>query len=142
MLTPAEEAAVAALRQKTWLPIEEIRNPRKRFEPYEIGSIHSDSCELRHADGKLVIFLAIDRVSKFAYVEFCDSVGKQEGAASLIYPTTTWKASRLMLAFVIAYDFARHLKALRWQTPVRSSASLGQKPIKLQRKLPRQVDSS
>ena len=37
----------------------------------------------RHTDGKLVMFLAIDRVSKFTYVEFHDSAGKKEGAAFL-----------------------------------------------------------
>jgi hypothetical protein len=48
------------------LPVEETKNQRKRFKTYEIGYVHIDSCELRHADGKLVMFLAIDRVSKFA----------------------------------------------------------------------------
>ena len=65
------------------LPIEETREQRKRFKTYEIGYVHIDSCELRHADGKLVMFLAIDRVSKFAYVEFHDSAGKMEGSAFL-----------------------------------------------------------
>jgi hypothetical protein len=31
--------------------------------------------ELRHADGKPVMFLAIDRVSKFTRVEFHDKAG-------------------------------------------------------------------
>ena len=65
------------------LPIEETKEQRKRFKTYEIGYVHIDSCELRHADGKLVMFLAIDRVSKFAYVEFHDSAGKMEGSAFL-----------------------------------------------------------
>ena len=65
------------------LPIEETREQRKRFKTYEIGYVHIDSCELRHADGKLVMFLAIDRVSKFTYVEFHDSAGKMEGSAFL-----------------------------------------------------------
>ena len=40
--------------------------------------------ELRHAQGKLVMFLAIDRrVSKFTYVEFHDSAGKMEGSTFL-----------------------------------------------------------
>lgn len=42
-----------------------------------------NTCELRHADGKLVMFLAIDRVSKFTHVEFHDCAGKAEGAAFL-----------------------------------------------------------
>ncbi|MBB3105280.1 hypothetical protein FHR87_003716 [Azomonas macrocytogenes] len=41
------------------------------------------SGERRHADGKLVMFLAIDRVSTFTYVEFHDSAGQIEGAALL-----------------------------------------------------------
>ena len=65
------------------LPVEETQKRRKRFKAYEIGYVHIDSCELRHADGKLVMFLAIDRVSKFTYVEFHDSAGKMEGSAFL-----------------------------------------------------------
>lgn len=63
------------------LPVEMVKEQRKRFRTYEIGYVHIDSCELRHADGKLVMFLVIDRVSKFTYVEFHDCAGKMEGAA-------------------------------------------------------------
>ena len=55
------------------LPVEETAEKRTRFKTYEIGYVHIDSCELRHADGKLVMFLAIDRVSKFTYVELHSS---------------------------------------------------------------------
>jgi hypothetical protein len=77
------------------LPIEETKEQRKRFKTYEIGYVHIDSCELGHADGKPVVFLAIDRVSKFTYVEFNDSAGKMEGSAILssaapCLPTTAW----------------------------------------------------
>ena len=62
--------------------VEETKEQRKRFKTYEIGYVQIDSCELRHADGKLVMFLAIDRVSKFTYVEFPDSAG-QDGRIGL-----------------------------------------------------------
>jgi transposase-like protein len=65
------------------LPVEETAEKRKRFKTYEIGYVHIDSCELRHADGKLIMFLAIDRVSKFTYVEFHDKAGKMAGSAFL-----------------------------------------------------------
>lgn len=65
------------------LPAAGTARTRKRFKTYEIGYGHIDSCELRHADGKLIMFLAIDRVSKFTYVEFHDSAGKMEGSAFL-----------------------------------------------------------
>ena len=54
-----------------------------RFAPTTIGYVHIDSCELRHADGKLHMFLAIDRVFEFTYVEFHDRLGSQIGAAFL-----------------------------------------------------------
>jgi len=65
------------------LGVEETAEKRKRFKAYEIGYVPIDSCELRHADGRLVMFLAIDRVSKLAYVEFHECAGKMEGVAFL-----------------------------------------------------------
>ena len=38
---------------------------RRTFENTEIGFVPTDSCELRSAEGKLHMFLATDRVSKF-----------------------------------------------------------------------------
>ena len=180
------------------LPKEEASDKRNRFKSYQIGYVHIDSCELRHTDGKLVMFLAIDRVSKFTYVEFHASAGKKEGAAFLrnvvaafpykihtvltdngmafadlpkncegpsrrflgphifdrvcieygiehrltkpYHPWTNGQAERMnrtikdatvkvfhyedleslkahVLAFVTAYNFAKHLKALKWRTP-------------------------
>jgi transposase-like protein len=64
-------------------PAGETTEKRKRFKTYEIGYVHIDSCELSHADGKRVMFLAIDRVSKFTYVEFHESAGKTAGSAFL-----------------------------------------------------------
>ncbi|MBA2724144.1 MAG: IS481 family transposase [Methylibium sp.] len=176
----------------------ERTTPRGRFAPTEIGYVHIDSCELRLAGGKLHMFLAIDRVSKFTYVEFREDVGKMNGAAFLrnvieafpyklhtvltdngmafadlpknrhsrmrkwlgphvfdrvcvehgiehkltkpYHPWTNGQAERMnrtikdttikafhypdldslkahVLAFVSAYNFAKHLKALRWRTP-------------------------
>ena len=42
--------------------------------------MHIDIAELRLAQGKLNMFLAIDRVPKFTYVEFRDDMGKMNGA--------------------------------------------------------------
>jgi|SRR5208283_2282865 len=62
---------------------EDKASKRGRFAETRIGFVHIDSCELRLAEGKLVMFLAIDRVSKFTVVEFHERAGKMEGAAFL-----------------------------------------------------------
>src|SRR3712207_6298422 len=49
---------------------DERASRRKRFAETAIGYVHVDICELRLAQGKLFMFLAIDRVSKFAHVAF------------------------------------------------------------------------
>lgn len=42
---------------------------KKKFKSYPIGYFHIDIAEVRTADGKLHMFVAIDRTSKFAFVE-------------------------------------------------------------------------
>src|SRR5215210_254376 len=56
---------------------------RGRFAETAIGYVHIDVCELRLAQGKLHMFLAVDRVSKFAHVAFYDANAKMNGAAFL-----------------------------------------------------------
>jgi transposase InsO family protein len=179
---------------------EERASKRERFAETRIGYVHIDICELRLAQGKLFMFLAIDRVSKFTHVGFFDANTKANGAAFLheavevfpyklhtvltdngmafadlpknrgrhaamealfgghifdrvcdqngirhrltkpYHPWTNGQAERMnrtvkdattnafhypdlealrahVLAFVAAYNCAKHLKALRWRTP-------------------------
>jgi transposase InsO family protein len=176
---------------------EEKASKRQPFAETAIGYVHIDLCELRLAAGKLFLFLAIDRVSKFAHVAFLDAATKMNGAAFVrevvaafpyrihtvltdngmafadlpkyrdgptarwmghifdrvcrehgiehkltkpYHPWTNGQAERMnrtvkeatvkafhypdldaleahVLAFVRAYNFAKHLKALRWRTP-------------------------
>jgi transposase InsO family protein len=171
---------------------------RGRFAETRIGYVPMDHCELRLAEGKLHMFLAIDRVSKFTHVAFFDAATQMNGAAFLreviaafpyaihtvltdngmafadlpknrngptrrwlgahifdrvcrehgiehrltkpYHPWTNGQAERMnrtvkdatikvfhypdleslkahVLAFVTAYNFAKHLKRLRWRTP-------------------------
>jgi transposase InsO family protein len=176
---------------------EEKASKRQHFAETAIGYVHIDVCELRLAEGKLFMFLAIDRVSKFVHVAFFEAATKMNGAAFLrevvatfpyaihtvltdngmafadlpkyrdgptarrmghifdrvcrehgiehkltkpYHPWTNGQAERMnrtvkdatikafhypdlaalrahVLAFVAAYNFAKHLKALRWRTP-------------------------
>lgn len=172
---------------------EAASSKRKRFDETQIGYIHVDSAQLRSAEGSVHMFLAIDRVSKFAYAAFhataamatgaafmrgvvqafpyqirkvltdngvaftkkastkwdtmrhpfdrvCDEHGIEHKLTKPYHPWTNGQAERMnrtvkdattkafhyeteqslrahVLTFLSAYNFATHLKALRWRTP-------------------------
>jgi transposase InsO family protein len=49
--------------------VEGEKTARSKFRSYPIGFFHIDIAEVQTAEGKLYLFVAIDRTSKFAYVE-------------------------------------------------------------------------
>src|SRR3712207_1594218 len=183
---------------------DEKASERKPFAGTTIGYVHIDVREPRLAEGKLFMFRAIDRASKFVHVAFFGANTKQNGAAFLrevvaaspyqirtvltdnglavadlpknrgrcpeiealfgghifdrvceehgithkltkpYHPWTNGQAERTnravkdatvkafpypdlealrahVLAFVAAYNFAKHLKALRWRTPFQAT---------------------
>ncbi len=56
---------------------------KKRFKAYPIGYFHIDIAEMQTAEGKLRLFVAIDRTSKFAFARLEESAGKMEAAGFL-----------------------------------------------------------
>lgn len=49
--------------------LEEKSRTKKTFKPYPLGYFHVDIAEVRTEEGKLCLFVAIDRTSKVAYAE-------------------------------------------------------------------------
>jgi len=45
------------------------KEPKRKFKTYPIGYFHIDIAEVRTAEGKLHLYVAIDRTSKFAFVQ-------------------------------------------------------------------------
>ena len=181
------------------LPVDSGKSTKRgQFVDTKIGCVHTDISELRVAQGKLNMFLAIDRVSKFTYVKFRNNAGKVNAAYFLrsvveafpyaihtvltdngmafadlpknragptrrylgdhifdrvcdehgiehkltkpYHPWTNGQAERMnrtvkdatikafhypdleslkdhVFAFVSAYSFAKHLRAIKWKTP-------------------------
>ncbi len=56
---------------------------KKKFKSYPIGYCHIDIAELQTAEGKLYLFVAIDRTSKFAFVALVEKAGKMAAAQFL-----------------------------------------------------------
>jgi transposase InsO family protein len=56
---------------------------RKKFKAYPIGFFHIDIAEVRTAEGKLYLFVAIDRTSKFAFAQLVDKANRVTASAFL-----------------------------------------------------------
>lgn len=66
------------------LPRSDEKDSRRgRFPDTTPGYVHIDSCELRLAQNKVHMFLAIDRVTKFVFVAFFEAATKLNGAQFL-----------------------------------------------------------
>jgi transposase InsO family protein len=66
------------------LPDLEGDKPAKRkFKRYPIGYFHIDIAELRTGEGKLYLFVAVDRTSKFAFARLVAKAGKMAAAQFL-----------------------------------------------------------
>jgi transposase InsO family protein len=63
--------------------IEGEKPAKKRFKPYPIGFFHIDIAEVQTAEGKLYLFVAIDRTSKFAFVQLVESANRVTASAFL-----------------------------------------------------------
>ena len=60
--------------------VEGEASPKRKFKPYPIGYFHIDIAEVRTAQGKLYLLVAIDRTSKFAFVELHEKVARRTAA--------------------------------------------------------------
>jgi len=66
------------------LPDIEGDKPKKqKFKRYPIGYVHIDIAEVRTGEGRIRLFVAIDRTSKLAYIELHEKAGKMIAAQFL-----------------------------------------------------------
>ena len=60
--------------------VEGEASPKNKFKAYPIGYFHIDLAEVRTAQGKLYLIVAIDRTSKFAFIELHEKVTRRVAA--------------------------------------------------------------
>ena len=75
--------------------LEGDRPAKKKFKAYPIGFFHLDIAEVQTAQGKLHLFVAVDRTSKFAFVK-------------LVEQATRVTASDFLLALIAAVPYRIH----------------------------------
>ena len=76
--------------------LEGTKSAKKAFKAYPIGFFHIDIAEIQTAEGKLYLFVAIDRTSKFAFVQLVEK-------ANLV------TASAFLTALVAAVPYEIHI---------------------------------
>ena len=64
--------------------VEGDKKPRKKFKAYPIGYFHVDIAEVRTEEGKLYLFVAIDRTSKFAFARLVEKANRNTASAFLV----------------------------------------------------------
>jgi hypothetical protein len=62
----------------SWLPdVEGDKPKRQKFKRYPIGFFHIDIAEVQTAEGKLYLFVGIDRTAKFAVVQLVTTADRE-----------------------------------------------------------------
>jgi transposase InsO family protein len=64
--------------------VEGDKQPKKKFKSYPIGYFHIDIAEVQTAEGKLHLFVAIDRTSKFAFAQLVEKANRVTASAFLV----------------------------------------------------------
>src|SRR3954447_5399164 len=64
--------------------IESDKPAKKKFKSYSIGFSPIDIAEVQTAEGKLYLFVAIDRTSKFAFVQLAEKANRVTASAFLV----------------------------------------------------------
>lgn len=63
--------------------VEGDKTQKKAFKLYPIGYFHIDIAEVRTEEGKLHLFVAIDRTSKFAFAQLAEKANRRTASAFL-----------------------------------------------------------
>ena len=64
--------------------VEGDKQPKKKFKSYPIGYFHIDIAEVQTTEGKLQLFVAIDRTSKFAFAQLVEKANRVTASAFLV----------------------------------------------------------
>jgi IS30 family transposase len=83
-----DPVVIASLPSARWdhsrlLDVEGEKPAKRTFKTYPIGFFYIDIAEVQAAEGKLYLVVAIDRTSKFAFVQLVDKANRVTASAFL-----------------------------------------------------------
>ncbi len=105
------------------LPKEKVsRANKKPFKSYPIGDLHVDITELRTEEGKQYLFVAIDRMSKYIYIELCQRMTQDNAVLFLqnLQKDCVFKITHVLPdngAQFTDNPLAKHLRPKGWARP-------------------------
>jgi hypothetical protein len=76
--------------------VEDSKGIRRKFKIYPIGYFHIDIAEVRTAEGSLYLFVAIDRTSKFAFIELHEKATRRVAADSCCIKAVPYKVHTVL----------------------------------------------
>src|SRR5215813_7041985 len=93
---------------------------RKKFKSYPIGYFHIDIAEVRTEQGKLYLFVAIDRTSKFAFARLFERANRRTATEFLaaLLETTPYKIRIVLTDNGVQFCDPSHLRSgptARWR---------------------------
>ena len=112
--------------------VEGSKPSKKKFKAYPIGYFHIDIAEVQTAEGKLYLYVAIDRTSKFAFVRLVKKTGRTSASVfleALASLGTSSACSVTMLGMAIFRDGAHMSMAADPPQAQNYGAQLGYLPL-------------
>ena len=79
---------------------------KKKFKTYPIGFVHMDIAEVRTQEGKLYLFVAIDRTSKVAFARLLDKADTAAAVAFLnaLVGAIPYKINVVLTDYVLCWE--------------------------------------
>jgi len=85
------------------------------FQAYPIGDFHIEIAELQTVEGKLYLYVAIDRTNKFAFVQLVRKTGRTAAAAFLeaLIAAVPYKIHTVLTDNGIRFTFPRAMRMVQ-----------------------------
>ena len=110
--------------------VEGDKPEKKKFKSYPIGYFHIDIAEVQTAEGKLHLYVAIDRTSKFAFVQLVTKANRVTASAFLeaLIEAVPYKIHTVLTDRAISPPLVQGQWRGEFSSPSRRATSMARQP--------------